>query len=108
VITAGLARSTGELSGAWTSITNDQGFAVFNDVSIVSTGEHTVRLTNPDLNGLTSASIMLPPFELAFGLDQFELVRAGSFDMRSDGGFLDDLPSIVSPSPMTSMCKRRR
>ena len=92
VVTASLARGTGGLSGTLTSVTNDLGVALFNDLAVVGTGEHVVRFTSPDLTGVTSNPLTLPPFALAFGLDQFVLVRAGSFDMGSDGGFLNERP----------------
>ena len=91
-ITVALASGTGGLYGTLTTRTNDVGVAAFTDLSIAGTGDHALRFTSPDLTSVTSATITLPPFELAFGLDQFVLVRAGSFDMGSDGGFLNERP----------------
>ena len=91
-VTVALASGTGTLYGTLTTVTNDVGVAVFTDLSIAGAGDHTLRFTSPDLTGVTSATIILPSFALAFGLDQFVLVRAGSFDMGSDGGFLNERP----------------
>lgn len=91
-ISASLASGSGGLYGTQTVLTNDAGVASFTDLAIAGTGDHTLRFTGPDLTGATSAVVTLPPFELAFGLDQFVLVRAGSFDMGSDAGFLNERP----------------
>ena len=92
LVTVDLASGTGTMYGTRTATTNDQGLAVFADLSIAGTGSHTLRFESAGLAGVVSEAVVLPPFELAFGLDQFALIRGGTFQMGSEVGFGNERP----------------
>jgi len=87
-----LQSGAGSLYGTLTLLTNDQGIVDFRDLTLAGTSAHTLRFDSPGLAGATSDALTLPPFELAFGLDQFALIRAGAFDMGSNFGFGNERP----------------
>ncbi len=92
LVTVDIASGTGSLYGTRTATTNDQGLALFSDLSIAGTGGHRLRFESASLASVVSDSLVLPPFELAFGLDQFALIRAGTFQMGSETGFSNERP----------------
>ncbi len=91
-VSVSLASGTGSLYGTTTVQTNEQGIGVFTDLFIAGSGAHILRFSSEGLTSTASHVLELPPFALAFGLDQFALVRAGSFDMGSNIGFGNERP----------------
>jgi len=92
LITASLGSGSGELQGTKSALTDSTGSATFVDLSLVGTGPHSVQFSSTELASARSDIVTLPPFELSFGLDQFALIKAGSFDMGSVAGFGNERP----------------
>ena len=55
VVSAALTSGSGQLSGIVTAVTNASGIAIFTDLTITGSGDHTLQFTAPGLPPVTSA-----------------------------------------------------